>query len=63
MPDYYVAIHNRGVALMAKGEFDRAIADFSHAIRLKPNYFARLALGLRPLVTSDWWIARSRTSM
>jgi lipoprotein NlpI len=27
MPDYYVAINNRGVALTAKGEFDRAIAD------------------------------------
>jgi hypothetical protein len=28
MPDYYVAINNRGVALMARGELDLAIAAF-----------------------------------
>jgi len=42
MPDYYVAINNRGVALMARGELDLAIADFDRAIQLKPDYLAAL---------------------
>lgn len=32
MPDHHVAINNRGVGLMAKGELDRAITDFDRAI-------------------------------
>ena len=45
MPDHHVAIGNRGVALMAKGELDRAITDFDRAIRLRPDYLA--AFGAR----------------
>ena len=32
------AYHNRGVALMQKGELDRAIADYSKVIGFRPNY-------------------------
>src|SRR3569833_704776 len=30
--------NNRGLAWMAKGDMDRAIADFDEAVRLDPNY-------------------------
>ncbi len=33
-----VAFTNRGLAYKSKGQFDRAIADFSEAIRLKPDF-------------------------
>lgn len=32
-----IAHYNRGIAWRAKGDYDRAIADFSDAIRLNPN--------------------------
>lgn len=32
------AFNNRGVAYRAKGDYDRAIADYGQAIRLEPNY-------------------------
>jgi len=35
-----VAYHNRGMALQSKGEFDRAIADYSKATELNPKYAA-----------------------
>jgi lipoprotein NlpI len=36
--DSAVAHHERGLSYKSKGNFDRAIADFSEAIRLDPNY-------------------------
>jgi len=36
--DSAIAHHQRGLAYRSKGNFDRAIADFSEAIRLDPNY-------------------------
>ncbi len=36
-PDQAVAHHNRGLAYAVKGDLDRAIADFSEAIRLDPK--------------------------
>jgi tetratricopeptide (TPR) repeat protein len=39
-----VAAHNnRGVALLAKSELDRAIMDFDRVIQLKPDYLAAFA--------------------
>ncbi|MGK7062755.1 hypothetical protein AB4853_40495 [Bradyrhizobium sp. 1050_B9_N1_2] len=45
--DDHIAINNRGVALMDKGEFDRAITDFDRPIRLTTDYLA--ALGARAM--------------
>src|SRR5262249_905283 len=36
--DSAIAHHERGLSYKSKGNFDRAIADFSEAIRLDPNY-------------------------
>jgi tetratricopeptide (TPR) repeat protein len=36
-PQYAVAYRNLGQAWRAKGNFDRAIAEFTEAIRLDPN--------------------------
>src|SRR5262245_38197752 len=36
--DSAIAHHERGLSYKSKGDFDRAIADFSEAIRLDPNY-------------------------
>src|SRR5215467_9465910 len=33
-----VAFHNRGLAYVAKDDIDRAIADYTRAIELNPNY-------------------------
>jgi len=35
-----IAFNNRGNAYFAKGDFDRAIEDYSHAIRLSPQFNA-----------------------
>jgi tetratricopeptide (TPR) repeat protein len=35
-----VSYNNRGVAWAGKGEFDKAIADYTEAIRLDPKYAA-----------------------
>jgi tetratricopeptide (TPR) repeat protein len=44
-PRYVVAFRNRGIAWSEKGDIDRALADFSEAIRLDPkaaaSYYAR----------------------
>ena len=32
------AYHNRGMALLSKGDLDKAMADFDQAISLKPDY-------------------------
>lgn len=43
-PKHAKAYHNRGIAWHKKGDYDRAIADFSEAIRLEPHplvYFNR----------------------
>jgi lipoprotein NlpI len=37
-PDYVLPYNSRGAAYYRKGEFDKAIADFNAAIRLKPDY-------------------------
>jgi tetratricopeptide (TPR) repeat protein len=37
-PDYWKAIHNRGVGRALAGRLDEAAADFSRAIGLKPDY-------------------------
>ena len=37
-PDLAEAYHNRGLAWAEKDEYDKAIADYSEAIRLKPDY-------------------------
>jgi tetratricopeptide (TPR) repeat protein len=39
-PNYCSAYKNRGGARSAKGEFEKAIADFDEAIRLEPNFAA-----------------------
>ena len=39
-PDDAIAYYNRGATYKLKGDFDRAIADFSKAIELKPDYAA-----------------------
>ncbi len=36
-PNSYTAFHNRGRALMDKGDFNSAIADFGEAIQINPN--------------------------
>ena len=33
-----IAYYNRGVAYANKGDYERAIADFGQAIRLRPDY-------------------------
>jgi tetratricopeptide (TPR) repeat protein len=33
-----MAYNNRGSAVQSKGDYDRAIADYSEAIRIDPNY-------------------------
>ena len=37
-PDYWKALHNRGVSRALTGQLDAAAADFSRAIGLKPDY-------------------------
>ncbi len=37
-PNDAIARFNRGLAWLAKKEFDKAIVDFNRAIRLKPKY-------------------------
>ncbi len=37
-PEYWKAIHNRGVSRALSGQLDGAAADFSRAIGLKPDY-------------------------
>ena len=37
-PEDVVAFHNRGDAYGLKGDFDRAISDYTKAIELNPNY-------------------------
>src|SRR5262249_31531335 len=36
--DSAIAHHQRGLSYRSKGDFDRAIADYSEAIRLDPKY-------------------------
>ncbi|MFZ1990264.1 MAG: tetratricopeptide repeat protein, partial [Alphaproteobacteria bacterium] len=36
--DLAVEFYNRGIAYRDKGDYDRAIADYTQAIRLKPDY-------------------------
>src|SRR5262252_7929501 len=38
--DSAIAHHERGLAYRSKGDFDRAIADYSEAIRLDPKHAA-----------------------
>jgi tetratricopeptide (TPR) repeat protein len=33
-----VTYNGRGIAYYRKGEYDRAIADFTEALRIDPNY-------------------------
>ncbi len=33
-----MALNNRGIAYRNQGKYDRAIADFDEAIKLKPDY-------------------------
>ncbi len=40
-PDYTAAFNLRGLAYNAKGESDRAIADFDQALRIDPKFAAR----------------------
>jgi Flp pilus assembly protein TadD len=37
-PTDATAYHHRGIATQAKGDLDRALADFNKAIELKPDY-------------------------
>jgi len=37
-PNDAIAIHHRGLAVQASGDVERAIADYTKAIALKPNY-------------------------
>jgi len=37
-PNYWKAIHNRGVSLAVRGQLDEAARDFSRAVELKPDY-------------------------
>lgn len=37
--DLAVAFNNRGVAYDQKGQYDRAIRDYTEAVRLRPDYF------------------------
>jgi len=37
-PDYWKAIHNRGVNYALVGKFEEAVQDFSRALELKPEY-------------------------
>ena len=37
-PKNAAALYNRGYAYDHKGQYDLAIADYTHAIALKPNY-------------------------
>ena len=38
-----LAVNNRGIAYDVKGQHDLVIADFSHAIQLKPDYAGAFA--------------------
>ncbi len=37
-PDYWKAIHNRGVSRALRGQLDEAVRDFTRAVELKPDY-------------------------
>ena len=37
-PDYWKALHNRGVSYALQHKFDEAIADFTRVVKLKPQY-------------------------
>lgn len=37
-PDYWKALHNRGVSYALAGKFDEAVADFSRVVELQPDY-------------------------
>lgn len=37
-PKFFVAYHNRAIALSKKGEYDKSIADLQKAVQLNPDY-------------------------
>jgi tetratricopeptide (TPR) repeat protein len=37
-PDYWKALHNRGVSYALDGKFDEALADFGRVLKLRPQY-------------------------
>src|SRR5438477_9309474 len=41
-PDLFFAFNNRGNAHAAKGDYDRALADYGEALRLNPKYAGAL---------------------
>lgn len=52
--DSAIAHHQRGLSYNSKGDFDRAIADYSEAIRLEPKFAeAYLSRGLAHLYSGD----------
>lgn len=37
-PNFFLAYHNRAIALSKKGEYDKSLKDLDKAVQLNPNY-------------------------
>lgn len=56
-----VAFDNRGAEYGDKGDYDRAISDFSEAIRINPKYRSPCSIAAPPCFAGTWWIGPSPT--
>ncbi len=61
-PDLFFAFNNRGNAYASKRDYDRAIRDYTEALRLNPKYAAAFRNRGRALVYKGDSTARSRTT-